>query len=390
MVALRRANKSRSATARRILAAMEAAATIADGTDPTVTAGTANANSTILTGNDIAGALIKATDAQVRPIGALLVPHSGGPYAQTKGYDANSGLVGRGGGWGIAFGTDAPSFDIGYSCSGNIRAKVDGKWTTEFVTARDFSFRYIKFAFAAAAPREIELYFPYDATITGLNVPAGYRLWATPARGPKAMIFGDSYVEEQWAAPGTTGGLVARLAEECGFPINRCGIGGMGAVKADATFGKTFLDRANAGDLAQFGPQDLIVLYNSLNDYDQTAATVQANWQAIVARVMTDNPDALIYGFAGFSTAGMTVDSAHGAAFLAGFTAAADSSRMRCDDMSGPQPLVTVSGADRNDTAGATLIAADGIHPSQPAGVNVFARRIKAGLMDFVRSVAYA
>ena len=51
MVALRRANRSRSATARRILAAMEAAAPIADGTDPTLTAGTANANSTILTGN---------------------------------------------------------------------------------------------------------------------------------------------------------------------------------------------------------------------------------------------------------------------------------------------------------------------------------------------------
>lgn len=379
MATTRTVRQSRQLTARRILECIERAAPIASTTDPTITS--AVAGTSTLTGLDITHALVKPTDAVITPIKGPIVPHLGGPYTQDKGLDANDGLIGSGP-WGIAFGTDAPAFDV--CLNGNVRCRVDGQWTTEY-TAPDGQFRYVKFDFGAAARREIELHFAIP-TVTGLNVAPGYRIWKTPAKGPRALIFGDSYVQGRWQGT-TAADLPGKLGEELGFWLAAAGIAGMGAVKADPDFGKAFSDRANAGEFAQWGTLDLIILPNSLNDYDQAAATVQTNWQAVVARAMADQPDALIYGFSGFQSAGMVVDSAHNAAFVDAFSAVMDSSRMRVDDFSGTQPLVTVSGSDRNDTL---YIGGDGIHPSQPAGVSYFSKRIKAGILDFVRDIAYA
>jgi lysophospholipase L1-like esterase len=377
------------AKAQSILAAMAAGGSVPISSDiPTYSEGTGFANSTLNNATDKT-ATLKPLDAAMTRLGLTFVTLTayGIPYTVAKANNPNDYTIGTGNGGGYRFRINATAFDA-FVCSdgGAMTIKVNGAFLpTIYHTSGTFGYR--KFTFPNKAVRDIEFYIDSGQVVAGFNVAAIDTISALPLPAlPKSMIFGDSYTEGLYTI--TTGGYVdasdydhcntfpVRLRELMGLPgMFLQGRGGQGAVAVSS--GQSFLSRALAGDFTQNGSDmDLVIIYNTINDGTQTVATVQANWQTIITRLMADQPNAIILGFTGFKTAGAPVDAAHNSAFLNAFNAVKDASRMKVWD-----------GNDQIFNSGnfATYIAGDGIHPNTP-GATFSAGIVKSQFQTLLQS----
>jgi lysophospholipase L1-like esterase len=332
-------------------------------------------------------------------LGGPSVPHiaAGTPFrvnstASNSTYDQNTGGTGEG----IAFGTAAQAFEVYLiAAPGTFRFQFTDVATGarsyyDWTSPGGYTPRYVKFDMGSPGSRIVEAYGVGYAW-GGVVVATTERLWSPSSvlSRPTMLAFGDSYVQDYWPSPVTSrGGLFPTLADITGMQLIKSGVGGQGAVKADPTYNKTFLDRANSGDFAKSGPVDLIYLYASINDWNQSTTALKANWKAVFQRAMADNPNAIIIGLTGFMAPGFTVDSAHNTAFAAAFQEVADSRRMRLIDLyNDPSPLFTV-GAQLNAN-----MHTDNIHlklSTAGLGVNYAAPRMAAGIVGACRSIVSA
>jgi len=370
--------------ARTIVATMERASPIKSiASPPTITVGGDGDNSTVDTSAPWYAPVIPPLDDAITVIGGAMTYGGSAPYAKTKGQASHDDLLGSGA-FGLKFSTDAPDIDVAWSSTGSMRLKVDGEWCDEFPSpAVDYKFRYYKASFGSQDVRDLEFWFN-DGVLTGFNIAAGHRIWKSPLRGARIMGFGDSWMQGAWQNTAASA-FAAALGEKLGAPVFSSGISGQGAVKGSPDHNVTFLDRANNGDFGQFGALDAIVLHSSVNDWNEDATTLRANWQAIVSRAMADQPRALIYGFAGLQANDCPMDATHTAAFIDAFNAVRDPSRMRVDDLSsGGMPLITLTGTGANQ-----VDVLDGTpHPTRPFGCSYVASRVAAGLLDLARATA--
>lgn len=377
--------------AQALLTAFAAGGTIPTSSDiPTYSETTGFANSSLNNATDRT-ATLKPMDAAMTRIGTTFeaLTSFGAPYTTTRANNQNSYVIGVGNGVGYRFQINATAFDAFVaSDAGPMTVKVNGAFLpTLYHTTGTFGYR--KFTFGSKAVRTIEFYVDEGQTVSGFNVATGDTISAQPLPVlPKGMIYGDSYTEGLYtfsngghvnaADLGNCDTFPVRLREQIGLPgLFLQGRGGQGAVTQANS--QNFLTRAQAGDFTQNGgDMDLVIVYNSINDWNQTAATVQANWQSILTRLMTDQPNAIILGFSGFKTSSLNVDSAHNAAFINAFNAVRDARRMQVWD--GNNQIITIGGND------ATYIAGDGIHLNA-AGAAYAAGVVKPQLVSLLQSL---
>jgi hypothetical protein len=384
--------------AQRILAAAASPIPVGTATAPTITAANGYAAPTLVTGQAYPYVTAAAASASVPMLGGPTVPHTalGAPFrinstSSNGAYDQNAGGTGEG----IAFSTDAQAFEVLLSSApGTFRFRftdmVTGARTYyDWTSTGDYLPRYLKVDLGSRAIRTVEAY-GIGYAWGGVVVASGDRVWAPAAILAQPTMFvapADSYCQGYWMSPiASRIDLFPILADMMGMRLIKSGVGGQGAVKTDPAFNKTLLDRANAGDLARPGPVELMVFYPSLNDYNQSPATIQANWTAITQRAMLDQPNAIILAFTGFMAPAYVVDTAHNAAFTAAFTASMDSKRMALIDLfNDPSPLFT-PGAQL-----ASNMYSDAIHLKlgTPAlGVNYVAPRMASTAIAALRQMA--
>lgn len=388
-----RRTAAQKARAQALLALIDGATAIADaGGDDVVTwSRTADGfAASTLNGNAYASPSVVPRDALVTPIGAVFQdkPGQGAPWTQTIGREDTTGLVGRAAvGPGYRFRINASAIEIPMVGLGPMRMKVNGAWSSIYTGAADSGFPQVKAAWPTKAVRDIEFY-PFDDVVLGFNVAAGDTIAAAPALSSLHVgIFGDSYIETLYSGGGAGGnwsGFGIALREACGFvDMLLLGQGGQGAVHGGDTAGKTFLDRVDAGDLDQRGTGhfDLLIFYNSINDFQQTPATLKANWESIVAKARADHPDAFIWGFSGFEwVSSYAADAAHNGAFVEAFT-----------EMALVDPLTGVKDGDGLIITGAADETAYG-RTTDPhfnaAGTVHAAAIVKPWLRDFLAGMA--
>lgn len=287
------------------------------------------------------------------------------------GWTTTSALFDGGDGWGVACKTNSSAIELSYSQNGaaslpnKMRLRVNGQWaqTADYslFTTSDFSSHYVKIDFGSTAERVIEIFLQNLSAPFGINTASGATMALPPVAGTdvSGAFFGDSYVT------GNTPGLsnirnttAQAVGEIMGIPdIIPFGRGGQGFVKtAD---GRT-IDQRIALDAARISAPDIVFVSASLNDWNQTAATLQANFAAGITSLKSAYPSqsTFIVALTGFSADNGVLDAPHYAAALNGALSVADARVLVIDTSTWPK--VSTTGTLPNAAAHDST---DGTHP---------------------------
>lgn len=339
-----------AAKARRILAhAQRNIITPVTASPPTVTVGTANANSTINTNTDVYTPSILPNDTRLTPVSGLIPSGSGN---MTSVY-IDEASAGSSGGWGVRFMTDAEAVDVCVRdiASLRIRVRIDGEWHSAgdqtVGTSGGSNFYYVKFDKTTAAPRVWEFFFNSGAQIRGFNAgkSAGttlannpHRIWKSQnSDDPKVMVFGDSYVYGV-GAENVRDGFPYVLGDRLGITgIVASGAGGQGYVATSNNSAYTAIQRI--ADVDRFGELDLILICLGINDYNKNAAAVQAAATAFISGVRARQSKAIIGVANAWTGAGKIVPGAIFTAIADGYNAAKDAGMFFIDTSAVPAYL---------------------------------------------------
>ena len=341
---------------------------------PTITKGTNGANSTVVTDATQYAPTYLPDNAAFTPLACSIPVGVSGNYGPTFITETNAS---RSQGWGIGFWTDAEAIDVLFRDNANskFRVRVDGQWATAgdsdtSASGANFVYNKIDFGTGNGVPRWIELFFSVSVQVRGIcaGFSAGstaannkFKVWLGADTSPmRWMFYGDSYI--YGTGPTTNvvrNGLVYTCGEYMGI-ANPIGSGAGGQGYLSASNGSALTARGRIADVSTFGALDVMVVSFGINDYNQPAATLQAEVTTTIAEIMLAQPDALIFGTF-FSASAKTVGSTQAAAIKAGFLAAYDSNRMAFLDGS------TFTGNSRQDTSGGNSTIyqnADNVHPN--------------------------
>lgn len=254
---------------------------------PTMLVGTGFANSTINSATLAAPSHLLndvAKFARLSPLAANGVNGYGASYATWDGSTSvfATGRTSGGSGYRYAFRNTAAftALDMALRGFGSppIRIRVNGEW----VQAADFApalsgTHYVKFTWGSAVAINslIEVFVSSLFICMGMNISAG-SIAAPTETSPISEVWGDSYVAGGYTgASAMNSSLGFQLAEQFGTRGLMQGRGGQGYVTLVDS--RTINQRMvlDAG-YSQTNP-DLVTMFNSVNDYAQTPATVAAN-----------------------------------------------------------------------------------------------------------------
>lgn len=373
---------------------------------PTVTIGTALANSTINAATAAFGqGMYQANDLTVlEHVGGKfgLDPATSNRYSpQGRTSDYTTGAKGGCPGNGIRFATDATSLDFCINIGPFIIYVTDPLTglrqrhaANDDATALT-NFTYIKAVFADASVKIVEIFVSEITSWRGINVNTGAQIWRAPVVDEfKFLLFGDSYVFK--AGSGATNGLKLAypdyLGERLGVPNVFCsGRSSTGFLNqgSPSTYG-TFIQRITAGDLdiSQVGAMDAIFIHGSVNDdvgvnAAYTDVAIQAAVQATFELAMVKQPDAIIFGTGPESTTNRVATQSRWDAMKAGFVAAAK----------GDPRMIWLDGGPNaeNWMAGkvARIIGVDNTHPNN-AGHEYLGRREGDSMINAVLNLLAA
>lgn len=358
---------------------------------PAVTKGTVDANSTVVTNVDRYNPTYLPTVGT--PLGCANITGSSGNYGANYITEISAP---RSSGWGIGLWMDGEAVEVCARdlASAKMRVRVDGEWIsasdTDISGTGAGTSLYIKLDWGTGngRPRYYEWFFTGGAQIRGFTsgFSAGstkannrYKAWAGPDRSAvKAMWFGDSYAYGVGLVNNTVrNSLVHIWGEALGIPNPiASGVGGQGYLALSNNGAKKARDRIT--DISVAGELDLLMLGFGINDFSQTAATLQAEVTTTVAAAMAAQPNAIILGTF-FTASGKIVGSTQAAALKAGFLAAYDPMRMAW--LEGGEARQDVSGGN------STIYQnADNVHPND-AGHEYLGRRCGAETIVALQSI---
>lgn len=282
---------------------------------PTISAGAAGVNSTIIAGANTAGTgssfpvlSSDTANANFDMINGFLVGNRIVSATQAGGT--------RRGGHGVAirFGTYAAAFD--FACDSSATAGTDALMiyvtdvatgvrarvaTDDIAIANQNSPFYQKIDFGSRAFRIIEICLNPFHKIYGINVATTDRIWKIPAPDMPAWgINWDSYgagmLSDTAPLNGTRLATIDFALERFGVPnpVVNASIAGTGIVTTASI--TNFMDRITAGDLAvsRVGTLDGILAPLSLNDNGVSDATYSAAITAYYLALMVTQPNAII------------------------------------------------------------------------------------------------
>ncbi|KQZ31735.1 hypothetical protein [Caulobacter sp. Root1472] len=316
----------------------------------TFSAGTAGANSTIVTGNGPAfgsGQYNAGDRTVIGAIGQIILDpitpsqYKGQNVLENLGTGARRGSPGQA----LYFRTNAPSFDIvmipGTIVSGGNRVVV---YATDYATGirarataidsdiTSTSSAYYKWDFGSAGDRLVELYSESDFRFRGINVGSSYSVWRPEfPNEPRSFVLWDSY----GGPTGATGTNRVKLSipdfigEAMGtrFVVSssRGGTGFIAFTGTDGTFGQRIA--AGEADASRIGTMDICGMPASVNDnaaYTDAAvaAAAQAAYSALASS--TACASAIIWGMGPSASTNYTAPQSRHDALKAAFLAVAN------------------------------------------------------------------
>ena len=309
---------------------------------PTVTIGTSNANSTIITTATVNSPTITLADTRIRPVSGLYSTNVGGYYQMysartSEAWPNRSPCIGSG----FKFTTDSPSFDF------TAQANADGSYAfsiwvrqpgdpyplrvTDANTVNgDYPMttggvnQYIKVDFGSSCPmgREIEIRGNSNFATKGINVQPLYSIWKTKSNKPRILFLGDSFTTGLLSL-NTVSSYAHRAAQLLGCEAIPSGLSSTGYIAAGS--------RVNLGnrlpDVTAFGTVDAIYIAMGVNDYAQnftilrqvvtadllaisalapnTPIIVQNAWYSVAQKPTTGASNAILGGFNDAIAAGL-------------------------------------------------------------------------------------
>ena len=253
----------------------------------------------------------------------------------------------------IEFGTTADQFELVYNGSGTLsahRVLVDGAYVTKDVTAFGGQPVAVSRVTLPASPNVRWIRVEGFATaFSGVNVPQGDNLFTTNyAEAPvRAVILGDSYTSGTAGIAGVNHFDVwaSQVARRLGWgDFYRSGIGGTGYSARGAGF-PNFLERFDA-DVLPFAPEVLVVA----GGYNDSVSAVGPAASALFDRIQATLPNTVVVVVGPW-------DPRTGAQTLRDNIRAAVGNR--------PNFYFFDTVADNWFAERATMIGADGVHPTQ-------------------------
>lgn len=280
----------------------------------------------------------------------------------------------RGGMIAYVFATDAPAIELlvlGAATNSNeYRLWINDKPVTaavQTITA-DSTFRRLKIDNGSAPIGKIMFETGFYISLCGVTLGANYAIWPVATDSPRLMVIGDSYTVGTGATK-LGGGFAHQLGQRLGIAdtwVN--GESGMGFRKVGQQSGKTPIQKL-AGDVVAYAP-DWVVVSLGINDFDATAANVQADASTYLAALLAALPNAGVTVIGPWTAPAMVVPepifNAVSAA-VAAQTAALASRRLRYVDTRseiwqwGTGRTTATSGTGNSNV----YISSDGIHPTQ-------------------------
>jgi GDSL-like Lipase/Acylhydrolase family len=391
-------------SAQRILRAMSRAAPITImASPPTITKGTAFANSTVNSAFAVATPQFLLNSPNITFLNGLpgSPASSAGNSVFTPAWVTSTGGAGGGGApglfiggtYGFCFMTDSDAVDVAVNgfVANLLRFRVNGQFTSGTdlsLNAGDVSYYTIAFGGSlGAAMRKIEIFNQLTGGLSGIVVQAGASVipCAQPDM-PAAMFLGDSYV--------FGGPTFGQTSIEDSFAIQAGVALGLDNVICSGAPGRGWISSANGSTLSQsvgadsgrFGSMDLIVLNGSIND--TTATGLQAAVMQGLLAVRKANPNAVIVFLTGFQAASGGMTAAVSAANLAGAQAAAANAINPITDASANDPGILVVNTFNWFTAAstATYFTTNTSHPNTLGGA-LMASNIQSALYPFLSAL---
>lgn len=332
---------------------------------PTITRSADFASSTI-GGGDAGTPTIAPNDSRIRSTSVLINQFS----AWYGGWTVDDIHVDGGDGFGYGLVTNSRTIEIslGFGDNLQIQMRVNGQWisatdTALFSGTPSFNPRFITFDFGSTATRTIEFFLRHSQDCRGINLVAGatFSLPTVNTTDVNAAMFGDSYVE----ANGGTWTLKTSPSQDFGeimgvVDIVPCGRSNQGYVLARDSH--TISSRMVSDSALMTKPTfDVIYAHGSVNDWNQSATTLQTNIATGIAALMAAFPNTWIVLFSSFKTQNSTIDATHNAAIVNGAMSVADLRTIVIDTQALSWPVIAAtSGTLPNGDAHAS---ADGVHP---------------------------
>ncbi len=331
---------SPKATAKRLLARAnpQPLAPTLMASPPTVSVGTANANSLVETSRAYNAPRILPTDSRIQVVSGKITL-SGGNYAPSW---IDGGSAGAQMGFCYRFATDAPQFDIATRdlATSGFAFRVNGEWVsftpTVPPTTSGSNIYYVKVDFGSSAFRNIDVYCLASTQIRGFNIGSGtstnnlYKMYPFTAPAPvKVLMFGDSYTYGVGATY-PRGSIVYRIGDILGVDaIVGSGYGGSGYLNPGPSPFRTFGTRIN--DTTVFGAQDLVIVSGGINDKtlgEADPAALQAAVTSFWTSLKALHPNALLVCVGPLVAPSLSTGATTANAIKAGFNAVYDASRM--------------------------------------------------------------
>lgn len=349
---------------------------------PTVTMGANNANSTVLTDQDVYTLQTLPTSAAISPISGKIKQGSSNNYLGSYITETFAEAVN---GWGFGFSTDGEAIDLCYRDVANAAfmfrvREPGGNWqwvstTQTAVGASGANFKFLKLDFGSSKARDIEVYCHASNQIRGIVVgpSAGttralnkYRIWATAAYAIKAMVIGDSYTAGSGASQ-IRDGFAYVMGDTLGIPnIVASGVGGQGYIANSNNGAQPFISRV--ADVSTFGALDWVDIALGINDYAKPAGELTAAVTTALQAIKEAQPAALVTVSGPWTAPGKIAPATVENAIKAGFDAVADPARWAWI------PTVADNWQDTSGGNSTLYMSGDNTHPNT-AGHGYLGRR---------------
>lgn len=275
--------------------------------NPTITIGSANANSSITGAGFLAGLTVLPSDTRLRINGAPPLTVSGASYPQNLLYRSNSGRtssLGNGLPYVIEFDIYANGIEIAcYSGGRSPNVFVNDVQQTVTALANDGNMRNILLSWGTTDFRRIRLEFASGQPLAGFYMRAVDSLFPPTCRtGPRIIVLGDSHSDGTGTVDGVTtweyimGQLLGTR------DVWQSAIGGTGYLQDASGVGVHFRSRM-AADVQPYNP-DIIVFAGGSDDTLFTTAAVATEAQACWDQIHTWFPTTQIVSVATWGWAG--------------------------------------------------------------------------------------
>lgn len=280
----------------------------------------------------------------------------------------------RGGMIGYVFATDAPVIELlvlgGSSNSNEYRLWLNDKPVTaavQTITA-DSTFRRLKIDNGSVPIGKITFETGFYISLCGVALGVNYSVWPARTEGPRLMIVGDS-IALGTGATKLGGGFAYQVGQRLGVADTWVNAeSGLGYRKTGQQSAKSALQKLS-GDVATYLP-DWVVVALGINDYDLSAAQVEADATAYLAALLAALPNAGVTVIGPWTApASLVPDPIHAAvasAVAAQSQALADKRLHYADTKAGQWQWGTGKVTATSGTGNSNLyVSADGIHPTQ-------------------------